>query len=125
MCFDIQWKDNGAVIHFNRKVKPGELLEANFQLYKNEDYDSCDWTLWDLSEVDDFNITEREAKYSAATDNATASLSRLSKVVLVTRQQEIIETFQEYASIMRHMGNTWEFKIFPDQSSAFKWLTVN
>lgn len=125
MCFEIHWKEKGAIIQFHQKVKPGELLEANCQLYKNEEYDSCDWTMWDLSEVEHFRITEREAKYSAATDNATASLSRLSKVVLVARQKEIIETFQEYASIMRHMGNTWEFKIFPDQSSAVKWLTVN
>ncbi len=122
MRFDIEWKTNGAIITFNGQAKSGDLLEANFQLYKSEDYDQCDWTLWDMSEVQDFDISPREAKYSAVTDNATASLSKLSKVILIAKKQEIIETFWEYASVMRHMGNTWEFKVFPDLLSATQWL---
>lgn len=122
MGYSIDWRDRGVEVKFEQSVNQGDLIKVDSLLYNNPRYDNCRFAIWDLREVEQFQVDSREVLYSAATDNATASFSKLSKVILIAKRSDIIERFEEYVAHMRHMGNTWDFRVFDDANHAYQWV---
>jgi hypothetical protein len=119
--YSTEWKNKGLRITFTGIVIGGELVQLARGVYGDRRFDELRYHVMDFSQVESFDMTERETKNIAYMDMAAARSNPDTSVAIVAHQDIGRKLAQLYASYSE--PSPWEIRIFDTLQEAEQWLS--
>lgn len=122
MPYRTNWEAKGIVWEFFGDVTAQEIEEANAEFYGDERSDLAKYQIIDAMGVTSVEWSERDITATVAQDIGAAHKIEDLNVAYVARDKEIIAKLEKYIDLARSLNSSWQFKGFPDISSARAWV---
>lgn len=115
------WEPGGLYRKFTGKISGEEILESNFELQANPDFQEIKYIINDFTEVTGHSIETVHTKVYASTDEMASNTKFNLKIALVVTQDPLITLANSYREEM--IGNKFECDIFQTIEDARKWAS--
>lgn len=120
MAYEIYWTMRCVEWRYSGSLTGREIIESNNRIYGDERFDDLRHQLVDLSDVDDFNVSDIDMKHMAHLDKAAARSNSKIKLALVAPTGPASEVAEAYGNYSR--DSIWETVIFETRDEAIAWL---
>lgn len=117
-----KWEPTGVKWQFHGTVTSEEVDEANREMYEDPRFDSINYFIWDMSNVEKLIKNKLEINKPAATDLGASRTNKNISGALVANEGHVYDSCNNYIKMSKKLNTTWELKIFKDNESALKWL---
>jgi len=121
MAYRIEWDQRGVVVTMTGETDIFEINEVNGLIQGHEGFDSMDYQVIDLVDVEFTAVTARQLDQPAATDKAASRMKADVKVALVAQSDANLEHARIYSEASKSMGSPWEFRTFTELQPALEW----
>ncbi len=119
MSYTIEWGDGVCIFSFFGDSGGNDLIACSEVFHGDSRFDNARLTIWDMSAVEDFNLTVEECIKIAAQDIAASKTNPRIKTAIIATD-EIVEMFANlYESEM--LSSPWETKVFKTKEEAMRW----
>jgi hypothetical protein len=115
------WEPGGLYRKFTGTISGEEILESNFELHMDPNFQSINYIINDFTEVTGHSIEIVHTKVYASTDEIVSITKGKLKIALVVTQGPLIELANSYREEM--IGNRFECDIFQTIEDARKWIS--
>lgn len=122
MPYTTTWEANGIFWKYSGVVTDSDVLEANYEFYRDDRSDTAKYQIVDGLEITDFDISEDLLERLAIMDTESSRRIRGVKVALVGTGVTIRASFQSYADAAQEHGANWWVELFDDVDSARRWI---
>ncbi len=119
MGVDVKWNGFNPHLLLEGVISYFELNNSNNFLIGHSNFDNMTYQLWDLRQIEDFNLTIQEMKVIGTLDKSAGEWNRSIKVALVVADKKTKDLCKYYASLMT--GTKWSIQIFEDFDTADIW----
>ena len=118
-----QWEKDGLYRKFTGEITGHEILESNFGLQIQPEFQSIKYIINDFTEVTGHSIDNSHTELYAQTDEKAASNKGNSelKIALLVTQPSLIALAENYRNEMK--GNMFECEIFQTIEAAREWVS--
>ena len=120
MPFNMEWKSDNCIISFSGNVNSDELIRVSNTIIGSSRFDSSEYTIYDLRNIDMSNLNEDDIKIIAAIDKGSTRWNKHLKVACVVNDDYSKNLVLEYKKIM-FMTN-WEIGLFSNLDEANNWV---
>ena len=121
MPYTNTWETDGLYRKFTGKISGDEILESNFELHTDPDFQKIKYIINDFTEVTGHSIETIHTKVYALTDEMVSRTKGKLKIALVVTQDPLIALANSYREEM--IGNRFECDIFQTIEDARKWVS--
>ena len=115
------WESEGLYRKFTGTITGDEILESNFELHMDSNFQTINYIINDFIEVTDHSIETTHTKVYASTDEIASNTKGKLKIALVVTQDPLITLAKSYREEM--IGNRFECNIFQTIDDARKWVS--
>lgn len=121
MPYTNTWETDGLYRKFTGKISGDEILESNFELHTEPDFQKIKYIIDDTTEVTGHSIEAIHTKVFALTDEMVSRTKGKLKIALVVTQAPLIALANSYREEM--IGSRFECDIFQTIEDARKWVS--
>ena len=121
MPYTNTWETDGLYRKFTGKISGDEILESNFELHTDPDFQKIKYIINDFTEVTGHSIETIHTKVYALTDEMVSRTKGKLKIALVVTQDPLIALANSYREEM--ISNRFECDIFQTIEDARKWVS--
>ena len=114
------WEPAGLHRKFTGTISGDEILESNFGLHSDPDFQTINYIINDFTEVTGHSIEVIHTKVYASTDEIVSNTKGNLKIALIVTQGPLIALAESYSEEMK--GNRFECAIFQTIDDARKWI---
>ena len=120
-----QWEKDGLYRKFTGEITGNEILESNFGLQIQPEFQSIKYIINDFTEVTGHSIDNSHTEIYAQTDEKAASKKANCelKIALLVTQPSLIALAESYRNEMK--DNMFECEIFQTVEAARNWATMS
>lgn len=122
MPHTLTWKKNGIIRIFSGNLEPGEILNSNFNIYNDPNFETVRYFINDFTSVTSFSIDSEHTKVFASTDDIIAKTKGKLLIALVATHKEHIALVKSYNKELKN--NLFLCKLFKSLKDAKKWVTL-
>lgn len=97
---NISWHDNGLCVTLHKKCDLETVLEIKEKLYGDAYYESIQFQVWDLSQVEEFELSETDMKIIGALDRSSSRWNDKMKVFILHDDEVAARLFNIYTRMM-------------------------
>lgn len=115
------WEPGGLYRKFTGIISGEEILESNFELHVDPNFQTIHYIINDFTEVTDHAIEITHTKVYASTDEIISNTKGNLKIAIVVTQDSLIALANSYREEM--IGNKFECDIFQTIEDARNWLS--
>ena len=115
------WEPGGLYRKFTGTISGEEILESNFELHVDPNFQTINYIINDFTEVTSHSIETIHTKVYASTDEIVSNTKGKLKIALVVTQSPLIALANSYREEM--IGNKFECDIFQSIEDARKWVS--
>lgn len=119
MPYTNTWESEGLYRKFVGKISGVEILESNFELHENPNFQAIKYIINDFMEVTGHSIETVHTKAYATSDDVISNTKGKLKIALVVTQTSLVALANNYREQMR--GKLFECEIFQSIADARKW----
>ena len=116
------WEPGGLYRKFTGEISGEEILESNFELHIDPNFQTINYIINDFTEVTGHSIETAHTKVYASTDEIISNTKGKLKIALVVTQDPLIALANSYREEM--IGNRFECNIFQTIDDARKWASA-
>ena len=116
-----KWEPGGLYRKFTGTISGEEILDSNFELHADPNFQTINYIINDFTEVTDHSIETVHTKVYASTDEVASNTKGRLKIALVVTQESLIALANHYRNEMT--GNRFECDIFQTIEDARKWTS--
>ena len=116
------WESNGIIWQFSGTVTTEEVNEANREMYKDPRFDSINYFIWDMLNVDELVKDKFEIGEPAATDLGASYTNSCIRGALIAHEGYVYDSCNNYIQLSKTLNNPWQLKLFNDKKNALIWL---
>ena len=116
------WEPGGLYRKFTGEISGEEILEANFELHIDPNFQTINYIINDFTEVTGHSIETTHTEVYASTDEIISNTKGKLKIALVVTQDPLIALANSYREEM--IGNRFECNIFQTIDDACKWASA-
>ena len=120
MPYTNTWETDGLYRKFTENISGDEILESNFELHTDPNFQKIKYIINDFIEVTGHSIETVHTKVYASTDEIVSNTKGRLKIALVVTQDPLIALANSYREEM--IGNRFECDIFQTIEDARKWV---
>ena len=114
------WESGGLYRKFTGKISGEEILESNFDLHMDSNFQTLNYIINDFTEVTDHSVEITHTKVYASTDEIISNTKGKLKIALVVTQDPLIVLANSYREEM--IGKRFECDIFNTIEDAREWV---
>lgn len=122
MPYITTWEPAGIKWEFHGAVTSEEVDEANREMYEDPRFDSIDYFIWDMSNVEKLIKNEDDNNKPVATDLGASHSNKDIRGALVANEGHVYDSCNNYINMSKKLKTTWKLKLFTDNESALEWL---
>ena len=115
------WGPGALYRKFTGTITGEEILESNFELHMNSDFETINYIINDFTEVIGHSIETAHTKIYASTDEIVSDTKGKLKIALVVPQDTLIALANSYREEM--IGSRFECDIFKTIDEARRWAS--
>lgn len=116
------WERTGIKWQFYGTITSEEVDEANREMYEDPRFNSINYFIWDMSNVEKLIKNKIENNKPVATDLGASNINKDIRGALVAKKGPVYDSCNNYIKLSKKVNTTWELKLFTDNASALKWL---
>ena len=120
MPHTITWESEGLYRKFIGEISGDEILESNFELHIDPNFQNIKYIINDFMEVTGHSVEVVHTKAYALTDDIISNTKGRLKIALVVTQDPLIALANSYREQM--IGKLFECEIFHSIEDARKWV---
>jgi len=122
MPYTNTWEAEGLYRKFIGRISGHEILESNFELHIDPNFQQIKYIINDFIHVTEHSIQANHTKIYASTDEIIAETKGKLKVALVVTQNSLIALANNYREEM--IDKKFECEIFQTVENARKWVSI-
>ncbi len=115
------WEPGGLHRKFTGTISGDEILESNFELHTDPNFQTINYIINDFTAVTGHSIEVAHTQAYAITDEIISNTKGKLKISLVVTQKPLIALANSYRKEM--IGNRFECEIFKTIEDARKWVS--
>ncbi len=119
MGYSIEWIADNVIVTLSGKIKFADIDAADGLLYGGPRFERMEYQLFDLTNVEEFNLTDQELMIIGTLDKNAGIWNKRIKVALVTKDKKVIKLIETYQMVMS--DTAWKVKVFAELGDAKKW----
>jgi hypothetical protein len=119
MGYTINWIGNNVIIRMDGMIGFNDIDYVNGLLYGDSRFENMRYQIFDLSDVQQFNLTARDFELLGILDKNSSIWNRSLKVAIVFTDEEMIKLMDYYKNEMK--GTNWKIEVFRTFAEAEKW----
>ena len=123
MPYTNHWERDGLYRKFTGKITGYEILESNFGLHVQPEFQKIKYIINDFTEVTGHSIETHHTEVYAQTDQGVAITKGKLKIALLVIQQPLIALAENYREEMK--DNQFECEIFQTIEDARAWASLS
>ena len=116
------WETDGLYRKFTGNISGVEILESNFELQADPNFQKIKYIINDFIEVIGHSIETSHTQVYADTDDIASNTKGRLKIALVVTQGSLISLAKAYQEQM--IGNLFECEIFQSIKDAREWVNM-
>ena len=120
MSYTNTWEPEGLYRKFIGEISGDEILESNFELHSNANFQTIKYIINDFTEVTGHTIEETHTKAYATSDDIISNSKGKLKIALFVTHSPLIALANSYRDHMR--GKMFECEIFQSIEDAREWV---
>ena len=121
MPYTNTWESEGLYRKFVGEINGDEILESNYELQADSNFQKIKYIINDFTEVTGHSIETAHTKAYAASDDIISITKGKLKIALVVTQPPLVALANSYREQMR--GKLFECEIFQSIEDARKWVS--
>ena len=121
MSYSVEWNGRLHICTFTGTTSGIEIIECNDKLQGDSRFDGIRATIWDFSQVEDFDLTVEQCVRIAAQDKAAAKTNPRIKIAIVADQNIVKRMMYLYESEV--VESSFETEVFQSKSEAMRWCS--
>ena len=121
MSYSVDWNGSLHICTFTGTTNGIEIIECNDKLQGDSRFDNIRATIWDFSQVEDFDLTVEQCIRIAAQDKAAAKTNQRIKIAIVADQDIVKRIMYLYESEM--LDAPFETQVFQSIGEAMRWCS--
>ena len=121
MPYTNTWESEGLYRVFVGEITGDEILESNYELHEDPNFQAIKYIINDFIEVTGHSIVTAHTKAYATSDNIISNTKGKLKIALVVTQPPLLALANSYREQMR--GKLFECEIFQSIEDARKWVS--
>ena len=114
------WESDGLYRKFTGEISGAEILEANFALYDEPDFQKIKYVINDFTGIIDHSVETAHTEVYAKTDDLISDTKGELKVALIVNQGSHIALANNYRELMK--DTLFECEIFQTGEDARNWV---
>jgi len=114
------WEPGGLYRKFAGTISGIEILESNFEIHIDPNFERINYVINDFTEVTDHSVETFHTKTYASTDEIISNTKGKLKIALVVDQAPLIALANSYRKQM--IDNRFECEIFKSLDDARRWV---
>lgn len=114
------WEPGGLYRKFTGTISGEEILESNFELHIDPNFQTIKYIINDFTEVTGHSIETAHTRAYATSDDIISNTKGKLKIALVVIQPSLLVLANSYREEMR--GKLFECEIFQSSEDARKWV---
>ncbi len=114
------WETGGLYRKFTGEISGEEILESNFDLHMDSNFQTIKYIINDFTEVTGHSIEVVHTKVYATTDEIISNTKGKLKIAIVVTQDPLIALANSYREEM--IGKRFECDIFNTIEDAREWV---
>ena len=115
-----KWEKDGLYRKFFGEITGNEILESNFGLQIQPEFQKIKYIINDFTEVTAYSIETSDTEIYAQTDEKAAKNKDTLKIALLVTQPPLIALAENYREEMK--GNMFECEIFQTIKDVHEWV---
>ena len=123
MNFSIEWINSNAIVTMTGEVGFEEIDFVNGKLYGDSRYERMEYQLFNMTDVEKFNLTARDFEMIGVLDRNSSIWNNRMKVAVVFRNEEMIRLMDFYKRAMK--DTNWKIEVFRELDDAMNWCNGN
>jgi len=123
MPYITTWEPTGIKWEFYGAVTSEEVDEANREMYEDSRFESINYFIWDMSNVEKLIKDKFDNDMPVATDFGASHTNANISGALVAKKGHVYDSCNRYIKLSKELNTTWKLKLFTDNVSALNWLT--
>jgi len=116
------WEPTGIKWQFYGAVTSEEVDEANREMYEDHRFDSINYFIWDMSNVEKLIKNKLDVNKPVATDLGASNINKNIRGAFVAIEGHVYDSCNNYIKLSKNLNAPWKLKLFNDNESALKWL---
>lgn len=125
MPFSIAWQARGTFIRFWGCVDLDTVTNSNDALWLDPRFDDHTYCIYDLRDVEKWDVAMDQAKVLAALDLAASQHAPRLRLVFLAHEAYSIQFVEAYIQHSRRMRSPWDFVILKNEDEAVAWLGLD
>ena len=121
MSYINTWESEGLYRKFVGEINGDEILESNYELQADPNFQEIKYIINDFTEVTGHSIETAHTKAYATSDDIISNTKGKLKIALVVTQTPLIALANSYREQM--IGKLFECEIFRTIQDARKWVS--
>jgi len=117
------WSENGLYRKFTGNIQTGHILKSNFDLHRDDRFQSLRYVLNDFREINTVLLDEENVEDIAVVDALRSSKNKGLKVALVIANTSAQVTLA-LAFAERMKGSHYQCKVFMTSRDAHAWVNT-
>ncbi|QID19099.1 hypothetical protein G3580_16635 [Nitrogeniibacter mangrovi] len=119
MTYELVWEPRGAYKHFSGVVTADEFFGSIVQFQNHPDFDTAEYSINDFSDVDDFEILDKDVRRFTAYGAGAALTNPHLKIAIVARDDRVLRHVATY----RDTGLApFPLEVFDTVADARRWI---
>jgi len=120
MSYINTWESEGLYRKFVGEISGDEILESNYELQADPNFQEIKYIINDFTEVTGHSIETAHTKAYATSDDIISNTKGKLKIALVVIQPSLMALANSYLEEMR--GKLFECEMFQSIEDARKWV---
>lgn len=120
MSYTNTWESEGLYRKFEGEISGDEILESNYELHEDPNFQTIKYIINDFTEVTGHSIETAHTRAYATSDDIISNDKGKLKIALVVIQPSLLVLANSYREEMR--GKLFECEIFQSIEDARKWV---
>jgi len=114
------WERNGLYRKFTGILSGAEIIESNFELHTEPDFQKIEYIINDFTEITDHSIDIAHTNIYAKTDDIISNTKGRLKIALLVTQEDLIDLANGYRELMKN--SKFDCEIFKSIEDARNWV---
>jgi len=116
------WEKDGIYWQFYGDITLAEVHEANGEAYGDHRFDDIKYFIWNMTDVNNLEMSLDDAKKPACTDEVASSYKRRLNGAFAATDKHIRKVIERYIELSIEHKSTWNLKLFYTEDDARKWV---
>ena len=122
MSYQTIWTDRGVEWIYHGTVTGKEIIQSNEEIYGDPRFDDLRYQLVDLTQVERFEVSDKEMRQMAYLDAAAARTNPRIRLAVIATGESGRSVFDAYAKNIKNP--VWKHELFSSRKNAEDWLGI-